>query len=155
MIFLPEKLWHFRTGITPYILTLAFLLWLLSIATGIIGTGLETAAVSEAPQRIKVNLELIAGILGLWGLLLGIVRTFLHGSAGAARMVLELSRDPLRPLVHHFRSLIKSIGRPVAIIIDDLDRCEADFVVELLRGIQTLFHESNVTYKYSLSVKSQ
>lgn len=145
-IMLREKLWHFRTGSAPYILTFAFLLWLVSIATGLIGTDSDPTKISKSTQDIKNSLELAAGIFGLWGLLLGIVRTFLHGSAGTAKMIMELSRDPLRPLVRHFRGMIKSIVRPVAIFIDDLDRCEADFVIELLRGVQTLFHESYVTY---------
>jgi hypothetical protein len=45
-----------------------------------------------------------------------------------------------------FDFLIRRIDAPVAIFIDDLDRCRSDYVVELLEGIQTLFVTSQVTY---------
>jgi hypothetical protein len=35
---------------------------------------------------------------------------------------------------------------PLAILIDDLDRCKSTYVVELLEGIQTLFRDVPVTY---------
>jgi len=42
--------------------------------------------------------------------------------------------------------MIGQIGRPVAVFIDDLDRCDAMFVVELLQNIQTLFRGAPVLY---------
>jgi KAP family P-loop domain len=45
-----------------------------------------------------------------------------------------------------FNRLIRAIGRPVAIVIDDLDRCRADYVVQLLEGIQTLLRDAPVRY---------
>jgi hypothetical protein len=39
------------------------------------------------------------------------------------------------------RFLIESSGTPVAILIDNLDRCRGDYVVELLEGIQTLLRD--------------
>ena len=42
--------------------------------------------------------------------------------------------------------MIGQIGRPVAVFIDDLDRCDAKFVVELLQNIQTLFRSAPVLY---------
>jgi len=35
---------------------------------------------------------------------------------------------------------------PVCVFIDDLDRCGADYVVNLLEGIQTLFRHKKVAY---------
>jgi len=41
---------------------------------------------------------------------------------------------------------VTRLSYPVAIFIDDLDRCKATYVVELLEGIQTLFKAVPVTY---------
>jgi hypothetical protein len=68
------------------------------------------------------------------------------GSARTAKSYLELSRDPLNPLTKRFGDLIEEIGRPVAVFVDDLDRCNAEFVVELLQTIQTLFRRTRVLY---------
>lgn len=46
----------------------------------------------------------------------------------------------------HFTDLIRWIGHPVAILIDDLDRCRGDYIVQLLEGIQTLFRDEPVTF---------
>src|SRR5207249_3054576 len=68
------------------------------------------------------------------------------GPAQPGKTFLETSRDPMRGLSDHFRVLAQLIGRPVAILIDDLDRCQGTYVVELLDGIQTLFRGAPVTY---------
>jgi predicted KAP-like P-loop ATPase len=70
-----------------------------------------------------------------------ISHSLLSGSSEAANKFLNKSRDPMQRLVKHFGSLIKSIKNPVAIFIDDLDRCEPEFVVKLIEGIQTLFRD--------------
>jgi KAP family P-loop domain len=41
---------------------------------------------------------------------------------------------------------VKEVDGPVCVFIDDLDRCRADFVVDLLEGIQTSFRHGNVAY---------
>lgn len=41
---------------------------------------------------------------------------------------------------------VEDIKTRVVIIIDDLDRCKTEFVVELLEGIQTLFNQKNVVF---------
>jgi hypothetical protein len=49
-------------------------------------------------------------------------------------------------LKRRFRRINRSHKRPVAIFIDDLDRCQAAYVVEVLQGIQTLLLDEPVTY---------
>lgn len=54
--------------------------------------------------------------------------------------------DPLPRFRNHFRRLIERINRPLLVIIDDLDRCEPDYVVELVRGLMTIFNSSRVVF---------
>jgi hypothetical protein len=50
-------------------------------------------------------------------------------------------------LVHEYLlDLVEWIQQEVVILIDDLDRCQAPYVVELLEGIQTLFRDVPITY---------
>jgi hypothetical protein len=87
-----------------------------------------------------------SGLIGLLGTLLvlrsetGILNT------RTAKRYMELSRDPMTPLISRYSALIEDIGRPVAVFIDDLDRCDAEFVVELLQNIQTMFRSAPVLY---------
>lgn len=46
----------------------------------------------------------------------------------------------------HFVDLIERIENPIAIFVDDLDRCQSKYVVTLLEGIQTLFYNPRVVY---------
>lgn len=46
----------------------------------------------------------------------------------------------------HFVDLIEWIDNPVAIFVDDLDRCQTKYVVTLLEGIQTLFYNPRAVY---------
>jgi hypothetical protein len=84
--------------------------------------------------------------LSVWGILRGFNRLLLFGSARGAETVLQRGRDPMELVRRRYASLIRAIRRPVAIVIDDLDRCQPSYVVELLEGIQTLFVEEPVTY---------
>lgn len=130
--------WRFRTRLGPLVLTAALLLWFLSLSIG--------GDASTVTEAVKTWLEASAVIFAVGGTLLGGFRTLLLGSAQAARVYTELSRDPMRPIADYFQRLIRATRRPVAIFIDDLDRCDSDYVVELLRGIQTLFRRDDVTY---------
>jgi KAP family P-loop domain len=58
----------------------------------------------------------------------------------------NLSRDPVSPLIKRYGELVDDISRPVAVFIDDLDRCNGEFVVELLQTIQTLFRNAKMLY---------
>lgn len=76
----------------------------------------------------------------------GAARWLAVGSAEGAARYLKRAHDPLHVYQRRFRWLIRSAGRPIAVFIDDLDRCRAGYVVELLEGIQTLFVSDPVTY---------
>ncbi len=73
-------------------------------------------------------------------------RALVFGSTDSAKFYYDLSHDPLKRVKKRFRSLIDATDMPVCVFIDDLDRCNADFVVDLLEGIQTSFRHPKVAY---------
>ena len=73
---------------------------------------------------------------------------FMKSAEGAKSFVVKAS-DPMNQVKKHFKSLIGLINYwnyEVAVIIDDIDRCNRNYTVELLEGIQTLFREKRVLY---------
>jgi hypothetical protein len=73
-------------------------------------------------------------------------RTLFFGSKTAAEAYVQSSAEPFRPIIRLFDRLVRAVGRPVAIFIDDIDRCDCDYVIELLEGIQTLLRKAPVAY---------
>ena len=71
---------------------------------------------------------------------------FVHGAPDQAKQNARITRDPLEREVNLFNSIVKKIGAPVCIFIDDLDRCDTDFVIDLLEGIQSAFRHKDVVY---------
>ena len=53
----------------------------------------------------------------------------------------------MRDLQRRYSSLIRCTGTPVAIVIENLDRCRAEYVVELLEGIQTALKDPGAAMK--------
>lgn len=76
----------------------------------------------------------------------GYARFLLFGSSKAAQTYLDIRDDPFGPVIKLLNDLVTAIGRPVIVFIDDLDRCDGDYVVELLEGIQTLQRSAPITY---------
>src|SRR5262249_58886616 len=88
----------------------------------------------------------LAAPLTIWAAVRWTSRWVLTTSARGARFYLEHARDPMETAKRHFAQLVGWLGYPLAIVIDDLDRCKPPFVVELLEGIQTLFRDVPVAY---------
>jgi peptidoglycan hydrolase-like protein with peptidoglycan-binding domain len=126
--------WRLRSGWAPYAVVVAVLVVLLAIWAP--GLGVELGDAFAVAGSI---VAMAAGIFAFG-------QTYRIGSARTASTFLELSRDPLRPLTRRYEELIGQIGRPVAVFVDDLDRCDAAFVVELLQSIQTLYRRAPVLY---------
>lgn len=130
--------WRLRTRLGPLVLTVALALWGLSLAFG--------QSEADIAGTVKRLLEVSAVILGVSGTLMGGFRSLFLGSAQTAKLYTELSRDPMRPILNYYQQLVSACERPVAIFIDDLDRCDCEYVVSLLSGIQTMFRRSDVSY---------
>ena len=129
-------LWRFWADLTPALITVALLLTTFSF----IVSGLQGPKDFELAPKLLVAIAAAAGAIWTYS------RSLIFGSARAAQTYTELRSDPLAPIVQLFRRLIRSIKRPVVVFIDDLDRCDSKFVIELLEGIQTLFRSAPVTY---------
>jgi Cdc6-like AAA superfamily ATPase len=152
-----EYSWRFlRAGRAPYVVALALVfgsIWLAG-SLGLSGSGPtqgdSSTWIASMIGVIWKNIEGISGILTVltvgWALILGVSRSLLPASTQAAETFLQSTRDPMRTLQRHFCRLVHRLKNPVAIFIDDLDRCQGDYVVDLLEGIQTLFSEPPVVY---------
>ncbi len=141
--------WRLRDGWLAYALVpvAAVLLWVFWTT--------EFFALTDFGEKGPFEiLTFVAGVLGtstglavsLWGILRGVNRWLMFGSARGAHAVLRRGHDPMALVRSRYSSLVRAIDRPVAVLVDDLDRCQPDYVVELLEGIQTLFVEEPVTY---------
>lgn len=104
--------------------------------------GVDAARAKSLEVLIRIVTATIAAIAAI----VAFSRSLAFGSESAAKTYLEMRDDPLKPIVRLFKGLIRSIPRPVAVFVDDLDRCDEKYVVDLLEGIQTLFRSAPVTY---------
>jgi hypothetical protein len=100
------------------------------------------------PARSVIVTECLIG-LGVMGVLAAMLAVTLHSNRDRKEVggyVSELRRDPMKPVVALLADFYNTIGQPIVIYIDDLDRCTSDYVVDLLKGIQTLLREHPFVY---------
>lgn len=88
----------------------------------------------------------VLALMALGGFAWTSSRALFFGSKSAAETYAQSSAEPFRRIVSLYERLVGAIGRPVAVFIDDIDRCECDYVIELLEGIQTLLRSAPVVY---------
>lgn len=144
-------MWRVRADWLPVMFAVVFTTAAVMLATGIVelprATATAAAGASEGTAKaVEVALTIVATIFAAGAAVLAFSRTLVFGSARAAQMYADLRVDPLRPVIRLFERLVGAIGRPVAVFVDDLDRCEGKYVIELLEGMQTLFRDAPVTY---------
>ena len=88
----------------------------------------------------------VAFALTLWSGVGAVRRWVLVGSARGAETFLTTASDPMAFVQKRYDHLVRTLGRPLAVIIDDLDRCKSEHVVQLLEGVHTLFAGTAATY---------
>ena len=143
-----EAVWRVQLGWMAYLL--------LPLVVGVLWFGwdrgwFETAAseegwLTQAGEIAKPVAAIVGLVVALLGAARGLGRSLSVGSARGAETFIRTSRDPMRTLRRRYEKLVATIGRPIVVFIDDLDRCQSDYVVEVLQGIQTLLIEAPVTY---------
>jgi hypothetical protein len=141
-LILRDRFWRLRSSYAPYALVAALL-----IAFGLLLIFIwKDTLLGDKKSFMDEGVKFIVSIVGLVATVFAFGHSYPVGSARTAKSYLELSRDPLNPLIKRYGDLVEDVGRPVAVFIDDLDRCNAQFVVELLQTIQTLFRNARVLY---------
>jgi len=127
-----------RSG-APYLL--AMLLVVLAIGS-IIATSVPKFSLSHLADLTKAVTTLAIGIGALWTSLLVASRFFLWESARGARLFEQSHTNPMQEVAQHFDWLIQHSSKPVLILIDDLDRCNEQYVVTFLDAVQTLVRDA-------------
>ncbi len=133
--------WRMRADWLPIALA-ALVIFLILRFVGVVPAG------ASGPDKVlsDTGLRVVIALLTAWAGILAFGRSMLLGSAKAAQSYMDLAQDPMGPIADLFEDLVQAVGRPLVIFIDDLDRCDGDYVVELLEGIQTLFRRAQITY---------
>jgi hypothetical protein len=99
------------------------------------------------PQLVSLGAALVVVLLPFFKTVIpAIMSSLLPGTPDAAKNYALGSGDPLDRFRKHFAASMRRFERPILVVIDDLDRCKPDFVVELIRGMQTIFKSERVVY---------
>ena len=88
----------------------------------------------------------LTGIAALWALGALVTESIMPGTSSLAERLSLGIGDPFERFRTHFARTMEGLRRPVMVIVDDLDRCRPDFVVDLVRGIQTLLRSPRVVF---------
>jgi len=80
-----------------------------------------------------------------------VAQFFGWNSPRGAKAFQDLDANPMDRVAEHFSWLVRQEKRPIAYFVDDLDRCPADDVVELLESVQTLVRDAAETAPGGLS----
>lgn len=106
-----------------------------------------TSALGGAAKFLITSLTiLMGGASAAWSLFATFTQTLLPGTPEAAKNYSLGSADPLSRFRQHFADMMEAVERPVLVIIDDIDRCEPKFIVEMTRGLQTILKSPRVVY---------
>ena len=136
------RLWNLRSAWVPVMLATALLV--VSVDSGLFSGSLS--ATGKAATAVSAVAALAVTV---WGVARGLSQWLLVGSAPVGARFLPRVRDPLGVLKRRFNRLVAWLGHPIIVFIDDIDRCQAEYVVSLLEGVQTLFVNQPVTYVVS------
>jgi hypothetical protein len=103
--------------------------------------GLWVSGVTDFDTVSSATLGVVALIAALWAASKAIGRFFAFDSWRGATTFVDTRRDPMEALARHFQWLRRQSRNPLLLVIDDLDRCDHEYVVELLDHTQKLLRE--------------
>jgi KAP family P-loop domain len=124
----------------------AMLLVLVAAAAAIValllsGNGL---ALGRAGDFIRLLGGLVTVVATGWLFSASVGRFIALDSRRAARTFIENRADPMEDLAHHFDWMLRQVAKPILLLIDDLDRCPENFVVDLLDATQKLMRDRDI-----------
>ncbi len=149
---LAENWWRLSSGRLPYFIAAVVLVWILVLAFSVFPVNASSMTTAmQAWAAIADNAgKILAVIVTIWAVVTATSRSLLMGSARAAQTYTELASDPMNRITRRFNTLIGRLApKRVAIFVDDLDRCQSSYVIELLEGMQTLFRGAPVVFVVS------
>ena len=141
-----ERMWRIGVALKPVLLTSLFFACIVTILTF---TLIQiTARFSDALNLMELSdWKNLLGITGsVWAIALAMRKTLAPSTQKGTQEFLVNQSRPHSMLRHRFSTTVRQIGYPVAIMVDDLDRCSRESVVKMLEGIQTLFRQSRIIY---------
>lgn len=141
-----EWCWRLGTGNMHYLVGGIVLVWVLAfIVIPLIGKKApDTGYIPFLSGEFESIGKIFAFVVTIWGAIIGANRSLLLGSSQAAENYIKLTSDPMANIRNHFNRLIERIPQRVIILIDDLDRCQSEYVVKFLEAVQTTFRDANV-----------
>jgi hypothetical protein len=107
---------------------------------------LVAAALWYVSGRLSAG-DFIKWVVGLLGALTTLGALLLSATNGLRRLLVASpagvkasapASDPLADLRERYSFLIRSADTAVALVVDNLDRCRAEYVVDLLEGLETV-----------------
>jgi hypothetical protein len=136
-----EFLWrassqHLRLMVTTGLVAVLALLFL-------IGGKLLGDRVADSIEAVS---SWVAALGSIATVLLGALNAVTFGTAESGQSYLKMTRDPHDRIRKRFQRVAAWIDRPIIVFIDDLDRCQPQYVVNLLEGIHTVLSHGRVFY---------
>ncbi|WP_298958541.1 P-loop NTPase fold protein [uncultured Roseibium sp.] len=95
---------------------------------------------------IGLMLTALTGLSFLWGIGACFTESIRPGTDTLAERLSLGNGDPFERFRRHFYKTMKRLKRPVLVVVDDLDRCSPEFIVDLVRGMQTLLRSPRVVF---------
>jgi hypothetical protein len=143
-----EILWRLTNGKVLFQLSV-FLISFLAAFLILEFTGAEVDDKTVLPPTSEIGL-VITFLTGAGSFITAaatiVADAFAPGRSLLGERVTLGSGDPLKRFRRHFGQMIQYVGRPVIVVIDDLDRCQPEFIVELTRGLQTILLSPRIAY---------
>jgi tetratricopeptide (TPR) repeat protein len=125
---------------------MAALVWLLATSAAV--AAFYTWGDNLTLQGASDFVKLLGGLVVLggtgWALATSLGRLIALDSRRAARVFEETRADPMEDLARHFTWVLGRAKTSMLVLIDDLDRCDQDYVVELLDAVQKLMRDRDI-----------
>ncbi|WP_282068241.1 KAP family P-loop NTPase fold protein [Olleya namhaensis] len=149
-----RRIWHYSgwDKVTAFVIFLASIGSVIYFSEDIIKIFNKDSSIeNNFGSFLKIILALISIVTTLFAFSKFITIPFFINSSKEAKSFVLRASDPMNKIKEHFNKLVDSINskkhkRQLAIFIDDIDRCDQEFIVQLLEGIQTLFKDKRVLY---------